>query len=480
MRKALFLPLIFRLSKIYFSDSSNKDTLYKKEIYYTLKDMGGVYIKFLQVLCVTKNFMAGWSTPKEFAIYNQVPTEDISLFDLILFKERYDHIDELPIAAGSFAQVYKGYLKTGDVVALKVLRPSVYKNLKSDLKTLRKMVKIFSHFVSIDLLDINAAFQEFSNTCLLETDYEREISNMDYFYNMYENNDFIKIPKVYHELSNKYLIVQEYIEGVALADVITDLKLGERIDDKCFRLTGSNIWKQLMVVGGELIRCAMEEDFLYGDPHSGNIILLPNNRVAFIDFGIISRAPISHHAFYEWVTSYYDILNGHLNVSDFILKSFHCFCPNYINALKKCTDYSFVSALSSSIKAKLDKIEKNNLNIHELIKNGHIFILFTEFIDQKNILGIDIDMRNYQLLKAIQAFICTIYTIDKRFLSNNFAFLMLGSMEYALKLVKHVEYDYTEKSKYSISESFELLDSVLSRLADNDEILFNNIYKEMF
>jgi len=479
MKKAFFVPLILKLSKIYFSNIYNKDSLYKKEIYYTLKDMGGVYIKFLQILCVTKNFMAGWSTPKEFEVYNKVPKEEINLFDWIPCKEEYDYIERIPIAAGSFAQVYKGHLKSGEVVALKVLRPSVYNNLKKDLKKLKKIVKIFSNFISIDLLDLNAAFKEFSDMCVIETDYEREICNLDYFYKMYEDNQFIKIPKVYHNLSNKYLIVQEFIDGVTLADVITDLKVGEDLESKCFQLTGSNIWKQLIIIGGELLRCAMEEDFLYGDPHSGNIILLPNNKVAFIDFGIVSKAPISHQAFYSWVKSYYDILNGNLKIDNFIESTCNCFCPDYINALKKCTNYTFVNALSSSMNNKLTKMKEINPNVMDLIKNGHIFILFTEFIDQKNFLNISLDLRNFSLLKACQAYICTIYTIDKRFLSNNFSFLMLGAIEYALQSVKNVTYDYSDKSKYSISEAFELLDSVLASVANNDELLFD-IFKEIF
>jgi len=480
MKRSLCGSLIVRLSKIYFSKSENKDALYNKEIFYILKDMGGVYNKFLQILCVTKKFMAGWSTPKEFEVYNKVTEEEIDLLNWLPCKEKYEHIELKPVASGSFAQVYKGYLKSGEVVALKVLRPSVYKNLKSDLKKLKKIVKICSHFISNDLLDINAAFKEFSGLCLMETDYGREISNIDYFYNYYKDKSQIKIPKVYHELCNKYLIVQEYIEGVTLADIITDLKPNEDLEEKCFKITGSNIWKQLVTIGGELIRSAMEDDFVYGDPHSGNIILLPDNKVAFIDFGIIASSPISHMAFYKWVKSYNDILNGNMDIKDFIESTCSCFCPDYINALKKCTNDMFLEAMTSSLENKLHTIVEKNPNIMDLIKNGHIFILFTEFIDQKNSLGISLDMRNFQLLKAVQAFICTIYTIDKRFNSDNFSWLMRESMKYAFENVTNIEYDYIIKSKYSITQSFELLDSVLSKVADNDELMFSGFYKEMF
>ena len=254
----------------------------------------------------------------------------------------------------------------------------------------------------------------------------------------------------------------------------------DSIESMNFKLTGSNIWKQLIIVGGELIRSAIEEDFLYGDPHAGNIMLLPNNKIAFIDYGIVAHSPTSHYAFYNWVKSYYNILNGNMDIKYFVESTCNSFCPDYINAIRNCTDDSFLNALSSSMESKLNKLKELNLNIEELVKNGHIFILFTEFMDKNNSLGISLDLSNFQLLKAIQAYICTIYTIDKRFNSNNFSLLMMASMEYAFNLIKDVEYDFSNKSKYSVAESFELLDSILSKMADSDELLFNNIYKEMF
>jgi len=474
------LSLIKRLLKIHFSKENNKDYLYKKEIFYTLKDMGGVYNKFLQILCTTRKFMAGWSGPKEFEVYNKVDQEPIDM-SWLPERDEYKWISDSPFAGGSFAQVYKAILKNGDEVVLKVLRPSIYNHLQKDLKKLRKIVKIFSIFISNDLIDINETFIEFTNTCLLETDYLREIANMKYFAKMYENSDKIKIPKVYENLSNKFLIVQEYIKGYSLADVITSLKPGENIYERNLELTGSDLWQQLTIVGGELLRCAMLEDFSYGDPHSGNIILLPNNKVAFIDFGIIGNAPMSHKAFYDWTKSYYNILLGNFELIDFMQSTCNCFCPDYINALKKCTNNNFFNVVGDSLESKLKAIEKDNIDINSLIKDGHIFILFTEFIDKNNMLKINLDMKNFTLLKAISAYISTIYTIDKRFESNNFSYLMMNSMNYAFSFANSntVDNDYIGKTKYNTSQSFELLDDVLCSVANNDEFLFNNIFERM-
>ncbi|MEI3508228.1 MAG: hypothetical protein V8R01_03790 [Bacilli bacterium] len=87
MRRPLFIPLLNKLRKIYFSNSSNKEMEYKRVVFYTLKDMGGVYIKFLQAICVTQKFMEGWGGPKEFEVFNKVQKE------LIDFEKYLPHME---------------------------------------------------------------------------------------------------------------------------------------------------------------------------------------------------------------------------------------------------------------------------------------------------------------------------------------------------------------------------------------------------
>lgn len=63
--KQSLLGLITKLLSIKFSNKSNKENLYKKELFYFLKSKSGVYNKFLQVLCITHKFMDGWSGVKK-------------------------------------------------------------------------------------------------------------------------------------------------------------------------------------------------------------------------------------------------------------------------------------------------------------------------------------------------------------------------------------------------------------------------------
>lgn len=479
------LSLLNKFIRIRFSNKSNKENMYKKELFYFLKDKGGVYNKFLQVLCITHKFMEGWSSTKEFLVYNQAKQEYINLDNILPNKEKYKYISQTPIAVGSFAQVYEAITNDEKHLAIKILKPSVRTHLKHDLKLLHRIVKLVSIFAPSSIIDFNAAIEEFNEICLTETDYEREIYNLEYFRDLYKDHKYVVIPEVYRELSNNYVIVQDFIEGVTLADILTNYNNDEDLITKANSLTGSNIITQLSIIGGELLRCAISKEFVYGDPHPGNIILLNDNKVAYIDFGIVGRKPLSQRAFYDWTKSYYNFLNlkdeSTNEFSNLINTTCKCFCPDFLNALNYCTNNRIVSMITDAITKKLNREKSNSADLSKLINDGHMFTVFNEFMNSKNVFCLSIDMQNFPLLKAMQAYICTISTIDKRFKTNNFQTILTFAMDYAFEAIKNdtVPYDYIENSKYSKGDALELIDTMLASLAEGDEFLFQNIYKEM-
>lgn len=476
-------PLVTKLLKVYFSNTTNKEEKYKKIIFYSLKDMGGIYIKFLQILSVTRNFMDGWSTPKEFEVFNQVEEEKIDLYRYLPHKDRFSYIADKPFAGGSFAQIYRGTLKSGEEVVIKILRPSVANNLEKDLKILNKIVNIISFILPKNMIDLKEAFEKFSQNSILETDYEREVANIFYFKNYYKDNSKIIIPNVYKEFCNKRIIVEDYIEGPTLADIVTNLKTGDNIAEIAYKKTNSDIWTQIIIAGGEALKSAMTADFIFGDPHPGNIILLPDNKIAYIDFGLIASKPTSQKAFYLWVKSYYDILNGNPNYGKLIETTCACFCVDIFNALKKCSmQNDFFTAMSKSLNNKANLMRDKVMELDNYLDNGHLFMAFTQFLDNKNALNLKLDMKNYQLLKSLQAFICSISSIDERYGSKQFSKIMKESIKYALDYCEKVgiNNDIETKTKYSLSESYELLIENLTILANNDEFLFQDICERMF
>ena len=157
-----YSQLIWKLTCIYFSHQPNKDALYRKTIFYTFKSWGGIYIKFLQILASMSKFMDGWSGPQEMTIFSQAPHEPLNPYNHVN-QSKFRQIDAQPFAAGSFALVYRGILTNGEEVAIKILRPSIKKNLHKDLSILRKLCWCFSlNFLSIIIMPIPNANTRFS------------------------------------------------------------------------------------------------------------------------------------------------------------------------------------------------------------------------------------------------------------------------------------------------------------------------------
>lgn len=477
MRYSIIFVLINRLFKVYISNTSNRNVEYKKVLFYTLEEYGGVYVKFLQVLSLMNKFMDGWATPREYDVFNRVREEYIDLNQWIKNKNDFKEIYTKPIAAGSFAQVYKGVLNDGTVVAIKILRPSVYKSLKKDLKSLKKIVKIASKFISIDIVDLNQAYDEFSSMCLKETNYLNEMSNMKYFYNRYSNHKYIVIPKLYENLSSRLVIVEEFIFGVSFADLLSRKVNYAKLKNE----SNFDLFKQLTILGGEILNMAITADFVYGDPHPGNIIFLPNNRIALIDFGIITAKPVSQEAFYFWMKSYYSILNNNPDYEDFFRYTLMCFCPNMINAISKFDLDHILMSIVRLLENRLEGVVYQDEVALNYLNNGHLFKIFSEYLNVEGILNFEIDMRNFKLIKAMQSFLGSITTLSDQFCDLDFLSLMIGSIQYSLNYVEKVgiNQDYSYNTKYNLGEFYEILLDLFTSLANKDQLLFNRLVERM-
>lgn len=477
-----YTGLIAKLARIRLSKATRKDCEYRRAIFESFREWGGVYIKFLQILGGSSKFLDGWGGPREMEIFAQAPREALNLAEHVQI-EKFAKISSEPVAAGSFALVYRGQLITGEDVAVKILRPSIQKNLKTDLKSLRKLCWLFSKFLPKYLVDYNDAYDAYAKMLIQETDYRREIENQKYFTELYRDHPRIVIPKVYEELSSENVIVQDFIEGPALADVMSAATRDKSAAEIAKELTGSDIWEQVILAGGEALYTAMCADYIYGDPHPGNIILLSDNRIGFIDFGIIARRPTSHEAYYNWVKSYYEILCGEDKFQTLLETTVTCFCPDISLAMQKCNfdGENLLEVLASSITRKLNNEMIGNTNYAQSFRDGHLMDVFIQVVGTR-VIDVDIDTVNFELLKAMQAFLGAVTILDNREGGHSFSEIMRRSMEYALENANltGVPRDAVKVTHYGLTESYELLVNTVSSLADNDEYLFNLVREKIF
>jgi len=215
--------------------------------------------------------------------------------------EDADTAFNVPVAAASIGQVYKARVRGGGTVAVKLQRPNILGSVTLDLHIIRSAVLSLAALPAkrvarqarsfIEILDVAAArFVE-------ELDYEREASNSVQFAELMAastaSRGAIFVPRVYSELSNRQMLVTEWVDGTKISDIARDTPAGR---EQCGRIV--RVLLQFYMIQ------LLETGLLHADPHPGNFLLQPDGRVAIMDFGMMtSITPDQRYAFLEYIAN---------------------------------------------------------------------------------------------------------------------------------------------------------------------------------
>ena len=188
----------------------------------------------------------------------------------------FSEFDPKPLAAASIGQVYQGKLRNGAEVVIKIQRPFIENKIKLDIYLLKYIARHFAkRYPELAAINVVGLIDEFSATILKELDYTIETSNMMRFTTMFKDDPTVHFPIVYTKYCTRRIIVMEKIVGItpdtpqALRDAGLDThKIAEN---------GTNA----------LLKMILRHGFFHADPHPGNIFIMPNNVVAFIDCGMV-------------------------------------------------------------------------------------------------------------------------------------------------------------------------------------------------
>jgi len=192
--------------------------------------------------------------------------------------EVYKEFEMEPVAAASLGQVYRARLHTGEEVAVKVQRPNLEATIKGDLEILTKVANFAERFPQLnENADWSGMLREFNQTIHEEMDYAAEGHNAERFRENFQRWDNIHVPKIYWNATTTKVLTMEFIHGTK----VTDLEEQERLNvspAKVNRLLIKTYLKQLL-----------EDGFFHADPHPGNLLVMPDGRLAFFDFGMVGR-----------------------------------------------------------------------------------------------------------------------------------------------------------------------------------------------
>jgi ubiquinone biosynthesis protein len=184
-------------------------------------------------------------------------------------------IDPFPLAAASIAQVHRAETLAGDQVVVKVQRPGIEEQIRSDLIVLRALARLLEAVIEeTGIYTPSGIVEEFDRAINEELDFVHEAENIRAFLVSHKDRAYVRIPKVYEELSSAKVLTLELLEGQKILQV----ELSEERRQKLARSVIEASFRQLFVDG-----------LFHGDPHPGNLLLMEGDVIALLDFGLVGR-----------------------------------------------------------------------------------------------------------------------------------------------------------------------------------------------
>lgn len=249
-----------------------------------LEDLGPTYVKIGQIMSTRQDIFSQRYCQELIKLRSSVSPLPYEQIEEILKEsfhkpagELFVRIDETPLGSASIAQVHKAILKNGQTVVLKIQRPGIYEEMESDVKLIRKAIKILNLSDTLSsIVDMNTVLDEFWSTAQQEMDFHHEANNAKRFREIYRDTAYINAPKIYTEYTSQTVLVMEYIGGEEIDDAIGLEKQG---------YDRQEISKKLAY---NYINQIIEQGFFHADPHAGNL-RIDNNQIVWIDFGMMGE-----------------------------------------------------------------------------------------------------------------------------------------------------------------------------------------------
>lgn len=272
-----------------------------------IEELGPTYVKLGQIVSSQVNVLPDeWRTELD-KLQNDVPAAPFELTREVLeaelgapIEELYATFDHKPLAAASLGQVYRATLHDGRTVAVKVQRPNIENNVRSDLRIINSIT--FQAEARGGLareIGLHSITKEFGLTLLDELDYYAEAYNAQKLGENLQSIAGVHVPGIFRELSSKRVLTQEFVTGVKISDV------------EAMRAAGLDV----EAIGNAALQAAIKmllvDGFFHADPHPGNLIVnLETGVVTFLDAGMVGELSLTQRI--NLIVLLWEFVNGNV------------------------------------------------------------------------------------------------------------------------------------------------------------------------
>ena len=191
--------------------------------------------------------------------------------------EIFAAVDQQALGAASLAQVHRARLRDGSDVVIKVQYPEAHRIIPVDLRMVRRVASLIQHMQSS--IDLRSIANEITRFVEMELDFRREASSTQRLGAILAARSDVRVPRIHDEYTRDRVIVMEYLDGTQITQATA------------LRAAGHNLGDVARRVGGLYGAMLFEYGFFHGDPHPGNLLVLPDGRIGLLDFGLCKELP---------------------------------------------------------------------------------------------------------------------------------------------------------------------------------------------
>jgi ubiquinone biosynthesis protein len=259
----------------------------------TLERLGLTYLKLGQYLAMRFDILPPEICRELGKLFDDVAPMPAAEARAVIERELGAPVDELfeefvaePLAAASVAQVHEARTHSGERVVVKVQRPGIERTFRADIRNLRRLTRLLDAFHALGQLSATEMLDQFASWTIRETDFVKEGETAE---RVGLNPAPYEVePAVHWDLTTSKVLTLDFVEGTTLAQLV-------RINDEsgraglAARVPGLDLGAVLHHLTFASLRQIFAVGLFHGDPHPGNILVLEDNRIAFVDFGIFGE-----------------------------------------------------------------------------------------------------------------------------------------------------------------------------------------------
>ena len=430
--------------------SDNAEASAGKRLRLALEELGPTFVKLGQILSIRRDILPAGVVEELKRLQDSVqpfPFSEVKALIESEFNDSLEHVyqefDQEPLAAASISQVHYARLFSGKQVAVKVQRPGIERIIGLDLDILKSMAHFIDHHTKYgELYDFSGMVADFERTIKAELDFTKEGENADTFLRNFSRDEGVTVPKVKWIYTTKHILTMEYFEAIKISDLegldragIDRRKIAERL--------ATSICNQIL-----------RDGFFHADPHPGNIQVLPDGTILFLDMGMVGRLDEARKAmiskFFIGVASkdsgmvvssildmdvaidpkniknfekdidaiigkYLTMPMHEIKIDDLLRETFH---TAYLNHIKIPHDFSLLAKTLGTLQGLLEKLapELNSFIVAEPIAKK---LLYQSFSARKIKSQIRRNLWNYQ--KLLSEFPAAMRSILRKVENEDFA-----------------------------------------------------------